>query len=240
MITIVYGVKNVLTGKKKQPTLNSFTQTARLLDDCEVIVSDYGSTDNIKQVCKDFGFKYYKVKTDPDVQFNQSRVLNKGIYKAKQPYILTMGADFIISDTVPSLIEKGIEKYNCVALIPVFHWYEKERSLKLFKGEWRWCHSFPRKEAIEAGGYDERFVEWGHEDVDFVNRMSERCGVNGVILNDVLMLHQWHGKEWADKYELQEGGNPNYKYYEENRKNNSKNMVNSFWKIKKSIIKVKK
>lgn len=239
MITIVYGVKNVLTGKRKIPALRSFTQTSRL-DNCEVIVSDYGSTDNIKQVCKDFGFKYYRVKTNPGVYFNQSKALNKGIYKAKTSYILTIGADFILSDTTPQLIERGIEKYNCVALIPVFHWNETEHSLKLFKGEWRWCHAFPKKEAIECGGYDERFVEWGHEDVDFANRMSEKCGVRGMILNDVLILHQWHGKEWADKHELQEEGNPNLKYYQENRENNSKNMVNSFWKIKKSVIKVKK
>jgi glycosyltransferase involved in cell wall biosynthesis len=228
MITIVYGVKNVLTGRRKQPALDSFNQTDRLKN-CEVIVCDYGSTDNIKEVAKDYGFKYFYVKPDPNVGFNQCKILNKGVYEAENPYILTIGADFILSDSVPEVIENIISNKECVCLIPVFHWKHDEKELKLFRGDWRWCHAYPKEQAIIAGGYDERFVEWGHEDIDFVNRMKEKCGLEALIVNDALILHQWHGKKYADKHELQEGGNPNVKWFYENRKTGSKNMVNSYW-----------
>ena len=227
MITLVYGVKDALK-KRKELTINSFNSIKRLKD-VEVIVSDYGSTDNIKEVCKEYGFKY--IYTEPDGEFCIAKCYNHGIYKAQGDIIIPVGCDMILDEDV----NKGVSFYHekrdndFIGLIPLFHWEEKIKRLFPMRSVWRWVPTYKKISAISCGGYDERFVGWGHEDIDFIERLKEKLKIGPLLLPDVLCIHQWHGKEHSDKVELQEGGNPNMRLFDENRETNSKNMVNSYW-----------
>lgn len=201
------------------------------LENVEVIISDYGSTDNIKQVCKDFGFKYIYTEPEPNVDFSISKCHNNGIYHAKGEYIVVMGTDIIISQDFDKTATKFFNsmKEDLVYLVQVFHFNEKTYELFPMRSLWRWVPIFKKEHAITCGGYDERFTGWGHEDVDFIQRIKKKIHVELYILIDTLCLHIWHGKEHSDAAEFQEGGNPNKIFYKENRENNSKNMVNSYW-----------
>ena len=97
------------------------------------------------------------------------------------------------------------------------------------RSEWRWMPVYRKKTGIFAGGYDERFKVWGHEDVDFIARMNEKLKINQIFFESILCLHQWHGKEHSDAVELQEGGNPNAVFFDDNRNNNNINMLNSYF-----------
>ena len=66
------------------------------------------------------------------------------------------------------------------------------------------------KEDIEmVNGYDENFVGWGGEDLDFATRMV-KAGISGTsVIRTARILHLWHQREMGDKH-WKEGGNMAY------------------------------
>ena len=48
-----------------------------------------------------------------------------------------------------------------------------------------------KKDLLKIGGYDERFTEWGHEDLDIVNRL-QRMGNKRLHMKEAMVIHQWH------------------------------------------------
>ena len=60
--------------------------------------------------------------------------------------------------------------------------------------KWFFCGSIRRSVLLEAGGFAESFVEYGGEDIDFANKLTE-MGVNFIWLppEQALVHHQWHG-----------------------------------------------
>jgi len=230
MITIVYATKNILE-RRPNLVLNSFKSIQRLEGDYEVLVSDYGSNDGIKETCEEFGFRLIHTEPDPGVDFCIAKCYNHGIQEAKGDIIWPMATDMIISQDSISLIEDAfkVTKEEIIGLTQVFHWKHDEMDLFPMRSEWRWMPTYKKKNALFVGGYDERFKVWGHEDIDFIARMNEKLKIQQIFIESVLCLHQWHGKEHQDSIELQEGGNPNAVFFDDNRENNSKNMVNSYW-----------
>jgi len=231
MITIVDGTKDVFK-TRAIATIKSFESIARLEGEYEVIVADYGSTDTIKEACEKFGFKYLLTVPDPDIEFCIAKCYNNGINEAKGDIIVPLGTDMILSEYCLETIEKNFEREentDIIGLIQVFNWDKETKRLFPMRSEWRWIPVYKKKTVLYAGGYDERFKVWGHEDIDFIARMNERIKLQQVFFESILCIHQWHGKEHSDAIEHQEGGNPNSYLFEENRSNNSKNMVNSYW-----------
>jgi len=232
MITIIYGTRNVF---ERRPilTINSFKSISELEGEYEVIVADYGSTDTIMEACEKFGFTYLPTEVEEDVDFCIAKCYNHGIYEAEGDIILPLGTDMILSEDTIKLIEENFAKDeyggDIIGLIQVFHWEEESKKLFPMRSDWRWIPVYRKKTALFGGGYDERFKVWGHEDVDFIARMNERIKLQQVFFESILCLHQWHGKEHSEAIEFQEGGNPNSVVFDENRLNNSKNMVNSYW-----------
>lgn len=231
MLTIIYGTKNIF---ERRPTLalNSFKSIAKLEGDYEVIVADYGSIDDTEEICGEFGFTFLPTKPDPDTDFCIAKCYNHGIFEAEGDLILPMGSDMIVSEDLPNLIHQNFEReesIDIIGLLQVFNWEKDTNRLFPMRSEWRWMPVYRKKSVMYVGGYDERFKVWGHEDIDFIARMNERLKINQIFFESILCLHQWHGKEHSDAVELQEGGNPNSEFFDDNRKNGSVNMVNSYW-----------
>lgn len=232
MLTIVYGTKDTYE-RRPVLTLNSFESVSKLEGDYEVIVADYGSNDKIEELCAEYGFIFLPTEPEPGVDFCIAKCYNHGISEAKGDLILPMGSDMIVSEDLPKLIEHnfniGSNSKDIIGLIQVFNWVQISRRLFPMRSDWRWMPVYRKKSAMYAGGYDERFRVWGHEDRDFIARMNEKLQLDQTFFESILCLHQWHGKEHSEEVEYQEGGNPNALLFEENRSNNSKNMINSYF-----------
>lgn len=232
MITIIYATKNIF---KRRPnlTLNSFNCFSKLEGDYEVIISDYGSDedDKIFKIADEFGFRLIHTEPDEGSDFCISKCYNYGIHEAKGDIIWPMATDILVSEDAISLIEDNFNNIQgqIIGLIQVFHLDEPNRKLFPMRSEWRWMPCYKKKDALFIGGYDERFKVWGHEDIDFIARFNEKLKVQQIFFESILCLHQWHGKEHSEAVEKQERGNPNGKFFDDNRENNSKNMVNSYW-----------
>lgn len=48
-----------------------------------------------------------------------------------------------------------------------------------------------KKELMEVGGWDERYIYWGNDDNDLMNRLGKN-GCKHVVLQDLRIFHQWH------------------------------------------------
>jgi GT2 family glycosyltransferase len=57
------------------------------------------------------------------------------------------------------------------------------------------CAAISRDSFWEAGGFDQRFVGWGYEDVEFAQRCASRWPVRRV---SGVLEHLWHGARNSD------------------------------------------
>ena len=231
MLTIIYGTKNIFE-RRSRLALNSFKSISKLEGDYEVLVADYGSTDDTEKICNEFGFTFLPTEPEPDVDFCIAKCYNHGIFEAEGDIILPMGSDMLVSEDLPQLIEENFNKednIDIIGLLQVFHWVADTQQLFPMRSEWRWMPCYRKKTAMYIGGYDERFTVWGHEDIDFIARINEKLKINQIFFESILCLHQWHGKLHSDAIEHQEGGNPNAKLFDDNRLNGSLNILNSYF-----------
>ena len=90
---------------------------------------------------------------------------------------------------------------------------------------------YRKEEGIKCGGYDERMHGWGHDDIDFARRLVKQRTLKRVIPQDILALHCWHDRKYADDCEIKQE-NPNWYIFKDNLDNNDENIVNSYWSIK--------
>lgn len=66
-----------------------------------------------------------------------------------------------------------------------------------------------KKDIESVNGYDENFVGWGGEDVDFATRMV-RAGFRGIsVIKTARVLHLWHPSEMASQH-WKQGANMEY------------------------------
>jgi len=162
-----------------------------------VMLVDYGSTkpfaERYAAISRSLGLEYERMETEGR-PWNKCLAINHGVRLAKGEHVCTVDADvFFSSNPLPYCLENSDGR-------KMFHidtyWLGKDCDVSAARPAGRGNpggFQFVRKGAFEeSGGYDERIVFWGLEDLDWPRRLAE-LGYEEVWLPEQYKIfHQWH------------------------------------------------
>ncbi len=207
-------------------TLKSIVKTMHT--DYEIIVIDDASDieERINDLCIDFPMlQVFCVDKKEKWYYNSGIPYNKGIAKANGDVILLQNPECIHVHDILSYIAKNITDNNYISISTYgigFGWYNHS----IFKPVYYpFCAALTKRNMQKLGGFDERYAMGiGYDDNDLVDRIT-RLGLQKIIAEDVLVLHQQHPKV----YNL---GNPKHKIlYEKNAKLHQETRKESIIKV---------
>lgn len=160
-------------------------------------IVDYGSSEEYaseyKSLCKELKIKYTHMFAE-GLPWNKCRALNFGAKQAKTPFIVTSDVDIIYEN---NCFEYFLNNYKEKTIFQVESYWlpkdgNKKKSSPAGTGSPGLCSFTSKKAFEEIGGYDERYLFWGYEDLDFPNRLIE-IGYRQVwIPAEYKIYHQWH------------------------------------------------
>lgn len=182
---------------------------SRYSDGFEVLVSDYGSVDSkpIQQVAEASGARY--VRTEVDGPWSRARALNAGLAAASGDFLVTTDSDLLFAPDVLSIVAERLHRDSAAAqliqcrdlsdqfrhdTIETFDWALFEERSR-FRPRWGMggMIAFHRHALDRIGGYDERMVIYGAEDMDLAKRL--RWAGNRLSWIDdsrARIYHVWH------------------------------------------------
>jgi len=212
--------KNGETLKRARLGLDAYSK----LKDCDIIVSDYGSTDDTKELIESSDFTYLYTEPNEGEEFNYCKCGNHGIAETKTKYVCILGVDWVIDERVPELVINNYK--NVVTNVLQIHSNElKDEDKRMI-----WNQVFYRRmHLLLTLGYDERFNSWGNEDKDLLRR-CRNTNVLGkrVLSTTTLAKHITHPYVWRKG--LLESANMSV--LKDNHINNNKNVLNSYWNLR--------
>lgn len=164
---------------------------------CEVIVVDDGSTDNTREICKEYPVKYIYQENK-----GLSAARNTGIRAAKGEYIVPLDADDALDPTfveetlalMPSIARTGLKTIEdtMVILTPSPHTSKEDFKVnnQIFV-----TSMYPKWAWEKVGGYDEEMRAF--EDWDFWIRMIEHLEIK--TIEKPLFMYRIHRDSMTGK-----------------------------------------
>lgn len=197
-LSIVIGVRN------RSAMLKNCLRSLSLQDskDFEVIIVDYGGTDDIEGLVHDYGFTKY-IYTHNTGIYSRTHSLNIGIRNAASELILCTDADIIfapnfVTAALKAASEGAIVLCHCLRLSPKFikPYFKYQEIVKKSTPGHEFsiggCQMLHRKVWNEIRGWDEDIVGWGSEDWDIMHRLK-RKGIKEIYIHHkTSIIHQNH------------------------------------------------
>ena len=160
-------------------------------------IIDYGSSkeyaDEYESLCKELKIKYTHMYSE-GLPWNKPRAMNFGARFANTPYIVTSDVDMIYDGNAFQWCLDNHKKKSIYHIETFWLPENGDKTKSKFAGTGN-CGGFcfSSKEAFEEiGGYDERYIYWGIEDLDWPNRLKS-IGYKQVWLpSEYKIYHQWH------------------------------------------------
>jgi GT2 family glycosyltransferase len=211
----------------------------------KLIVVDYGSSESYQSDLESLTNSFTSVQLilcpTQDQLFHKTRALNMVLKDCTATYFMVLDMDCIVH---PQFIKKAkqLAREDVVYNFPYGFLKEDESKVsKEFKdyevdfiGGLTGSAIFNTKKLQDLNGFDEFYHNWGAEDADMFDRL-ERIGVRTVLYQeDLLLLHQWHEKNYRNPKSKQAFHRHlekvNHGYYELSRKRNTtKANLNHQW-----------
>ena len=160
-------------------------------------IIDYGSDTTYAhlyaEMCRKLDLQYTHMYAE-GLPWNKCRALNYGVRHAQTPFVVTSDADVIYDANIFQWCLDNFQD-KCFYQVESF-WLPKNNNKKKAQsavhGSPGLCTFLERLAFEQIGGYDERMVYWGFEDIDFPERL-QKIGYKQVWLPDTFKLyHQWH------------------------------------------------
>lgn len=179
--------------------LSSIKKQTYNQEDIEIIVVDNNSTDETKDIARQYTDKVYNYGPERSAQ------RNFGVRLAGGKYILYLDADMILSQAVINECVKMCEKQAAVALyiperiIGVGFWIKvRDFERGFYNATCIDAVRFIRKDKfLEIGGFDETLT--GPEDWDFDRRIKAVVSAGKVGITDSVIYHN-EGRFYFSKY----------------------------------------
>lgn len=176
-----------------------------------------------------FGWPVYEVEHPPPDPFNRSWTINEGARRA-WPWDVLVAVDADVIEQDPEQVREGVrlaaETQKLVIPHTSGHDLDDMGTVHLIRGDAAWMRRVEKRRPIctsrvtimpesvfeQAGGFDERFRGWGHEDVAF---QASAAIINGIVQLPGIAYHLWHplslpkaratpewreGRELCDRY----------------------------------------
>lgn len=160
-------------------------------------IVDYGSSNKFaneyKKVCEQLQIQYTHMYAE-GLPWNKCRALNYGAKVAKTPFIVTSDVD-IIYESNP--FQWCLDNYTEKSMYHIeTYWLpksgNKQKSKYAGHGNSGGFQFITKKAFFDIGGYDERMVYWGLEDLDWPYRLQTQ-GYSQIWLPDTYKIyHVWH------------------------------------------------
>lgn len=240
MISIILPYYNSLK-QMRERTISYFDMINDYINhdkNLQLIISDYGSDDDILDVLKKYE-KFNYVYTEPNEGefFNISKCTNNALTLARNELIFTNGVDWVYNyDLLSMIMNTFIGNDNIIFEPPIVILKEDGEFEKFI-----YTNVMPKKLIIKAGGWDERIFNWGQEDHDLIDYVFNTNPVSIIRFTDKTntIIHQWHDNKLYKIGRKKEGNEKNMEIKKENMNNNRKNMINSYWYNKDGVLKLK-
>lgn len=197
MISVIIGLKN------RFEHFRWCLKSLILLDDAEMelIVVDFNSDDGnvaaeTKAAAREMGCRASILTAQGP--FNWSHARNIGVAAAKGRVLLFLDADMVVPRGFLHRIEKVVKPGT--VYFPEC-WREDEKG-NIISDHHCSCGyglcALMRQDIEKVGGWDESFVGWGYEDVDFKNR-CEKAGLELARESVGGFIHLWHPNTWKHR-----------------------------------------
>lgn len=191
MITYAYFVMDIFKNRERRFVEESFESLAGQTDD--IIVMDYGSTDDIKEVSLSYGFRFYSVEKTPNQFFHISKMTNKAIFEAKNKLFSRVTVDVIYEKNVSNFILKWHENKskNEVLILQV------KKSYSNFKSS---MTVYEKEKLLQTRGVDERISFYGGEHRYLREVYLNRFKLNNNFVYEPFKLwHRPHKRDYPIK-----------------------------------------
>lgn len=170
----------------------------------KVIFEDYGSSSEyskeVKNVLENYEFVSYYYHQTSMLPWNRAHALNIGVKNCTTSYFLPADVDLIFDKSFIEILYHNAAKNKITTFKVAF--------LKRNNKEWDNTKKMKaegispitalgmtlfKKEAFKAvGGYDEKFIYWGWEDNDLVERCIAKGLKHSFFPGKTILFHQWH------------------------------------------------
>lgn len=187
-------------------------------------IVDYGSDEvfakQYSALCTKLNLQYTHIYAE-GLPWNKCRALNYGAKTANTPFVVTSDADMLYQ---ANPFQYCLDNYKDKTMYHIeTYWLPKsgDKTKSIYAGHGNsGGFQFIAKSAFEEiGGYDERMVYWGVEDLDFPDRLK-KVGYTQVWLPETFKLyHQWHPVSEANCRRPQTAAVNTLKYAWENQLN---------------------
>ena len=205
-------------------------------NDLQFIISDYGSTDNIRDYIRKYPrFEYVYTKPNEGEFFNISKCYNNAIKIVRNQIIFTNGIDGRYNYI---FLQYVIDMFRVLGEItleaPVFILKEDDSVEKFI-----YVAIFLKRFIVEVGGWDERIFNWGQEDHDIIESLyhHKRVPVHRFTHSLYNMVHLWHDNVFYKKGG-EERNKKNIAIMKENIANDREDIVNSYWKSNNGLMEI--
>jgi len=121
----------------------------------EIIVGDYGSTDETVNIAKEYGFKVIDVEKTPDILFHDSKIANKIIKESKSNFLVDLNIHVEYTKNMDEFFKSWISANNVKRKCLVARGLFQRPDGKLVRKYTASC-LFYRPYLLEARGIDER------------------------------------------------------------------------------------
>ncbi|WP_339687007.1 glycosyltransferase [uncultured Nonlabens sp.] len=217
----------------------------QLDDSTKLVVVDYGSSESYQSDLESLINSFTSIQLilcpTQGQLFHKTRAINMVLKDCTTTYFMVLDMDCIVH---PNFIKKAMElaSENTVYNFP-YGFLKEEESKKLkafgeynidFIGGLTGSAIFNTQKLQDLNGFDEFYHNWGAEDADMFDRL-ERIGVATVLYQEeLLLLHQWHEKNYRNPKSKQAFHSHlekvNHEYYRLSRKRNTtKANLNHQW-----------
>ena len=185
-----------------------------ILSDCdgvELIVIDFGSDDGDPALEMPRVRKRLPARVaHHDPPFNHNKGRNKGVVLATHDTVFQLDADMLIPvdmfERIRAAVKPGVVYFpECV---------REDVNGKIVSDPHSQCGygmcAITKADWTKLGGWDERYVAWGYDDVDFKERV-EKAGL--IIVREEMpgLIHKYHPNTW--EHRNRHTANPQAKTY---------------------------
>lgn len=214
-------VSLIIPYRKRRIHFELFIQFIKplLVYECiEVIILESDSKPTIQNELLELPIEYYYLEST-DIKFHKSKILNIGLEHAAGSYIVPYDIDLIplnnslikhlqMADISSELLITGYRlmlNENCLPTKQSnFNTAPEDSYSALLKNlttkeKFGVCPFFNKSRLEQINGWDEKFIGWGAEDQDLIQRYCS-SGINLVRSPDLVYAHLPHGQSigWND------------------------------------------
>lgn len=129
----------------------------------DIMVIDYDSEDNIKQLAKEYRFRYFNVPKEEGIPYHMAKCTNLAIHKAKHDIFVRLCPDIIYPQNFSWYISSFFSVNSPKRMFLFFKLFDLREDGKVI-GRPGWEMTFYRPYLLLARGWDERTTYYVGED----------------------------------------------------------------------------